>query len=52
MARETFGAIRDGVIRPETGLRLPLAEAAEAHRALEKRRITGAVVLLPDTVAG
>jgi len=29
------------------GGRYPLAEAAEAHRALEGRRTTGSVVLIP-----
>jgi NADPH2:quinone reductase len=29
------------------GLELPLAEAAEAHRALEGRRTTGKVLLVP-----
>lgn len=48
MARETFAAIESGVIRAETALCLPLAEAAQAHRALEERHVTGAVVLVPN----
>jgi len=35
------------VIRAETGLRFPMTKAAEAHRALEQRRVTGAIVLVP-----
>jgi NADPH:quinone reductase len=48
MAKEMFEAIAAGVIRAETGLCLPLAKAAEAHRALEGRRVTGAVVLVAE----
>lgn len=47
MAGETFDAVAAGVIRPEIGLSLPLAKASEAHRALESRATTGAVVLMP-----
>jgi NADPH:quinone reductase len=47
MAAEMFSALAAGVLRPETGLRLPLAEAGEAHAALEARATTGAVVLIP-----
>ncbi len=47
MAGETFDAVAAGVIRPEIGLNLPLAKAAEAHRALESRATTGSVVLTP-----
>lgn len=52
MARETFAAFENGVIRAETALCLPLAEAAQAHQALEERRVTGAVVLVPNGRAG
>jgi NADPH2:quinone reductase len=47
MAAELFAAIEAGVLRAETGLQLPLARASEAHAALEARRTTGAVVLIP-----
>jgi NADPH:quinone reductase len=47
MAQETFAVLESGVIRPQTGLRLPLKQAAEAHVALESRTTTGATVLLP-----
>jgi NADPH2:quinone reductase len=47
MARDTFAALERGVIRLQSGLRLPLARAAEAHIALESRATSGAVVLLP-----
>jgi NADPH:quinone reductase len=47
MAAELFPVIAAGVLRAEVGLQLPLAEAKEAHAALEARRTTGAVVLIP-----
>jgi NADPH:quinone reductase-like Zn-dependent oxidoreductase len=43
-----FRALRTGVLRVSTGLRLPLHEAAEAHRALEGRRTSGSIVLIAD----
>ena len=47
MARETFEALDEGVIREQIGLRLPLSRAADAHIALESRATSGAIVLLP-----
>ena len=40
--------VATGAIRAEVGQRFPLAEAAEAHRALAGRRTRGATVLYPD----
>ena len=42
-----FRALRTGVLRPGVPTTFPLARAADAHRALESRRSTGAIVLLP-----
>lgn len=42
-----FAMVASGHVRPEIGTRLPLADAAEAHRRLESGRTTGALVLLP-----
>jgi NADPH2:quinone reductase len=47
VATRTFDAARRGVLRVEVRHRYPLAEATEAHRALEGRRTVGPVVLLP-----
>ena len=44
---EVFDAALAGSLDVRIGLELPLAEAAEAHRALEGRRTTGKVVLVP-----
>ncbi|HET8733026.1 MAG TPA: quinone oxidoreductase [Anaeromyxobacteraceae bacterium] len=46
-ARELFAVIASGQVRIEVKHRWPLAEAAQAHRALEGRRTTGSVVLVP-----
>lgn len=39
------GAAAEGRLKPLVGLRLPLAEAAAAHRAMGERKTTGKVVL-------
>ena len=36
-----------GVLDPKIGQRFALADAAEAHRALESRATTGSTVLIP-----
>jgi NADPH2:quinone reductase len=42
-----LGAIDAGGLRVRIGARYPLAQAAEAHRALEGRATTGKVLLVP-----
>lgn len=42
-----FEAVRTGKIRPEIKQRFKLAEAQDAHRALEARETVGATVLVP-----
>ena len=46
-AAELFDVVRSGRVKVEIGRTWPLAEAAEAHRALEARATTGSIVLLP-----
>jgi NADPH2:quinone reductase len=46
-AGEVLGWIRDGKLRLRTEHEYPLKDAAEAHRALEGRRTTGKVLLIP-----
>ena len=47
MARELMRVVASGAVTVHIDRRLPLAEAPEAHRALEARETTGSVVLLP-----
>ena len=47
MAREMFGLVAAGKIASEPGQVFSLAEAAEAHRAMESRKTIGATVLTP-----
>jgi NADPH2:quinone reductase len=44
---EVLGAIASGELRLRIGATFPLADAAGAHRALEGRRTTGKVLLVP-----
>jgi NADPH2:quinone reductase len=46
-ATELFGWIASGALRLRTEFEFPLAEAAAAHRALEGRKTTGKVLLVP-----
>jgi NADPH2:quinone reductase len=46
-AGELFELVRTGVIRATIGQRFPLAEAAQAHRALESRATMGSTILIP-----
>ena len=47
MADELFALVLAGKIKSEPNQIFALADAAEAHRALESRRTTGATVLVP-----
>lgn len=47
MADELFDLVLRGLIKSEPGQVFSLAEAAQAHRALESRETIGATVLLP-----
>jgi len=47
MSRDLFDVVAGGTVTIPVNARLPLAEAAEAHRRLEGRETTGATVLLP-----
>lgn len=46
-AARLFEMVGNGTVQPRIGARLPLLEAAEAHRALEARQTTGSTVLIP-----
>lgn len=47
LAKLILEEARAGHVRPHVGLTLPLERAAEAHAALEERRVSGKVLLLP-----
>jgi NADPH2:quinone reductase len=47
MAREVFDWVLAGKIASEPNQTFALADAAEAHRALESRRTVGSTVLRP-----
>ena len=46
-AARLFEMVESGVVRPAIGARFPLADAAEAHRAIESRATTGSTILIP-----
>ncbi len=46
-ANDLFGWIREGKLKVRMEFEFPLKDAAEAHRALEARRTTGKVLLIP-----
>lgn len=46
-ANEILSWVKEGSLRLRIDRTFPLAEAAEAHRALEARRTTGKVLLIP-----
>jgi NADPH2:quinone reductase len=46
-AGDVLGWIRDGKLKMRMEFEFPLKDAAEAHRALEGRRTTGKVLLVP-----
>jgi NADPH2:quinone reductase len=46
-AAELFGLVGRGVLKVAIGRTYPLRDAAAAHRAVEDRQSTGAIVLLP-----
>jgi NADPH2:quinone reductase len=47
MTGELFDLVNAGTIVSEPRQTVPLKDAAEAHRALESRRTTGATILVP-----
>jgi NADPH:quinone reductase len=47
MSEDLFDVVASGAVKIQIHARVPLAEAAEAHRNLEARQTAGATVLLP-----
>jgi NADPH2:quinone reductase len=46
-ARALFGAVESGAVKPHIGQTFALADAADAHRALESRKTVGSTILIP-----
>ena len=46
-AAELFDVVASGAVRVKINHRYPLAEAADAHRALQARETTGSIILVP-----
>jgi NADPH2:quinone reductase len=46
-AGDVLGWIRDGKLKLRMEFEFPLKDVAEAHRALESRKTTGKVLLIP-----
>jgi NADPH2:quinone reductase len=46
-AADLFAKVASGAVKAHIGQRLPLRDAAQAHRDLEARRTTGSTILLP-----
>jgi NADPH2:quinone reductase len=46
-AQDLFDIVASGQVKVTIGQRFPLAQAADAHRALEARKTTGSTILLP-----
>ncbi len=46
-ARAVFDAIAQGYVKVQIGAKFPLEQAADAHRAAEGRKVSGAIVLIP-----
>jgi NADPH2:quinone reductase len=46
-AQDLFDIVASGAVKINIGQRFPLAQAADAHRALEARKTTGSTILLP-----
>jgi len=46
-AAALFDVVHRGAVKATVAKTFPLAEAAEAHRAIESRAVTGSIILLP-----
>ena len=44
-AKDLFDLVESGAVKPVIGATMPIAEVAEAHRALEARETSGSIVL-------
>jgi NADPH2:quinone reductase len=47
LTKDLIRLLEEGKLNPDIGLRLPLSEAAEAHRIFESRELLGKIILKP-----
>ena len=47
-AKDLFEVVEKGAVKIKIRQTYPLAEAAQAHRALEGRKTTGSSILIPE----
>jgi NADPH2:quinone reductase len=47
-AKELFADVEKGVLRVRVNHKFPLSQASQAHAAIESRKTTGSIVLIPD----
>lgn len=47
-AEDVFASVAKGVLRVRINHKYPLSQATQAHAAMENRKTTGSVVLIPD----
>jgi len=47
-ARDLFEVVMQGAVKPTLHARYPLSQAAQAHQALESRKTTGSLILIPE----
>jgi len=46
-AKDVFDAIQSGAVKVQIAARFPLEQAADAHRAAEARKVSGAIIMIP-----
>ena len=46
-AKDVFDAIKSGAVKVQIGAKFPLEQAADAHRAAEARKVSGAIIMIP-----
>jgi len=46
-AKDVFDAIQSGAVKVQIGAQFPLEQAADAHRAAEGRKVSGAIIMIP-----
>ena len=47
-AKELFADVEKGVLRVRVNHKFPLSQASQAQMAIESRKTTGSIVLIPD----